>query len=152
MKVKRHLQSFNEHQENLNIPDVISSKIRVYFAHPVNTYDTILEKFFLEYFSKYNEFEIVNPNKPEHQEGYKKEGMEYFKKLVQSCDKLYAFSFGDNSIGAGIAKEMDWMYEKGGTVVFLPFFSKYEEQVVSNCDKQFKVLSVEETRAKLRSY
>lgn len=26
MKDKRHIQSFNEHQENLNISDVISSK------------------------------------------------------------------------------------------------------------------------------
>lgn len=130
----------------------ISGKIRVYFAHPINTYDTILEKFFLEHFSKYNDIEIVNPNKPEHQEGYKNGGMEYFKTLVQSCDKLYAFSFGDNTIGAGIAKEMDWMYEKGGTVLFLPFFSNVEEQVVTKCEKQFKVLSVEETRTKLKSY
>lgn len=31
-------------------------------------------------------------------------------------------------------------------------FSKYEEQTVAKCEKQFKVLSVDETRAKLRSY
>ena len=152
MKENKHIKSFNEHGENLNMSDVISSKTKVYFAHPINTYDTILEKFFLEYFSKYSDIEIVNPNGPEHQEGYKNEGMEYFKKLVQSCDKLYAFGFGDNTIGAGIAKEMDWMFEKGGTVIFLPFFSTYEEQTVSKCNRQFEVLSVEETRSKLRSY
>ncbi len=124
--------------------------VKIYFAHPIHTYNTILEEYFLEYFSQFQDIEIVNPNHPDHQKGYLDEGMEYFKKLVQGCDKLYAFGFGDNTIGAGIAKEMDWMYEKGGNVIFLPFFSKYEEQVVLKCNKQFKVLSIEETRKKLK--
>ena len=122
-------------------------KTRIYFAHPVNTYGTILEDYFLEYFSN-PDLEIVNPNSDIHQEGYKKFGMEYFKELVESCDKLYAIGFSDNSIGAGVAKEMDWMREKGGTVIFLPFFEKYEEMVVP-CENQFKVLTVEETRKRL---
>lgn len=123
-------------------------KTRIYFAHPINTYGTILEDYFLEYFSR-DHLEIVNPNQPIHQEGYEKEGMEYFKRLVQSCDKLYAIGFPDNTIGAGIAKEMNWMKEKGGVVLFLPFFTKYEEMVVP-CENQFKVLTVEETRQKLK--
>ena len=140
----------------LNILDTtgvenILGKKRIYFAHPINTYDTILETFFLDYFSKYkNDIIIVNPNSPEHRKGYGKEGMEYFKKLVLSCDELYAFGFGDNSIGAGIAKEMNWMFEKGGTVILLPFFSEYQELMVKDCAKQFNVLSVEETRNKLK--
>ena len=123
-------------------------KTRIYFAHPINTYGTILEDYFLEYFSR-DHLEIVNPNQPIHQEGYKKFGMDYFKNLVQSCDKLYAIGFPDNTIGAGIAKEMNWMKEKGGVVIFLPFFTKYEEMVVP-CENQFKVLTVEETRQKLK--
>ncbi len=126
------------------------NKIRIYFAHPINTYNTILETYFLEHFSQFPKVEIINPNSPEHQLGYSANGMEYFKELVQSCDKLYAFGFSDNSIGAGIAKEMNWMKEKGGIVVFLPFFSKYEEQVSDDCSKQFHVLSIEETRNKLK--
>jgi len=124
--------------------------MKIYFAHPINTYNTILEKFWLEAFSG-SGGEIINPNSKEHQKGYKLEGMDYFKKLVQSCDKLYAFGFGDNSIGAGIAKEMDWMFEKGGQVIFLPFFTQYEEQMVHSIN-QFKILTVEETREKLKSY
>ena len=122
-------------------------KKRIYFAHPINTYNTILEDYFIEHFKR-DDIEIVNPNHPDHQKGYQNEGMEYFKKLVQSCDKLYAFGFADNTIGAGIAKEMDWMREIGGLVVFLPFFTKWDEMVVP-CEKQFTVLSVEETRKKL---
>jgi hypothetical protein len=122
-------------------------KTRIYFAHPINTYGTILEDYFIEHFSNENT-EIVNPNHPIHQKGYQDEGMEYFKKIVQSCHKLYAFGFPDNTIGAGIAKEMNWMKEIGGLVVFLPFFSKWDEMVVT-CENQFNVLSVEETRKKL---
>ena len=129
------------------------TKKRVYFAHPKNTFNTILEKFALEHFSQWDdEIEIVNPNSPEHQEGYEREGMDYFKAVVQSCDELYAIGFGDNSIGAGIAKEMAWMKEIGGTVVLLPFFTEFQELVMSTPEAQFGVLSVEETRAKLKSY
>ena len=129
------------------------SKLRVYFAHPKNTFNTILEKFFLDHFSEFDEeIEIINPNSPEHREGYEREGMEYFKKVVQSCDKLYAFGFGDNSVGAGIAKEMNWMKEKGGRVLFMPFFSEWESLEMACAENQFQVLSVEETRAKLKFY
>lgn len=123
-------------------------KTKVYFAHPINTYNTILEKYFLEYLSKYPSYEVINPNSPHHEMGYKKEGMDYFKKLVLTCDKLYAFGFSDNSIGAGISKEMDWMREKGGTVLFVPFFTQLEEMFVPS-KNQFKVLNVEETRRRL---
>ena len=30
MKYNKHIQSFNEHQENLNIPDVMNSKLNLY--------------------------------------------------------------------------------------------------------------------------
>ncbi len=127
-------------------------KKKVYFAHPINTYDTILEKFALENFSvNHPNWEIVNPNAPEHQEGYKNGGMEYFKQVVLNCDKLVAIGFGDNSIGAGIAKEMNWMREKNGDVYFISLFTELDEMVVP-CENQFKVLSVDETRAKLKSY
>ena len=123
-------------------------KTKIYFAHPVSTYGTILEDYFLERFSL-NHLEIINPNQSIHQEGYRQEGMDYFKKLVQSCDKLYAIGFSDNNIGAGIAKEMNWMREKGGTVMFFPFFTEYQEMLVP-CENQIKVLNVEETREKLK--
>jgi hypothetical protein len=135
----------DEHEES------ILSKRRIYFAHPINTYNTILETFFLDYMKKYPDVFIVNPNSAEHEKQYKLKGMSYFKTLVRSCDKLIAFGFGDNSIGAGIAKEMDWMREKGGTVIFMPFFREWDEMVVP-CAKQFNVLSVEETREKLKQF
>jgi hypothetical protein len=127
-------------------------KKKVYFAHPICTYNTILEEYFLEYFAKSDDIEIINPNRQEHQEGCKKEGMEYFKALVQSCDCLYSFSFGDASVGAGIAKEMDWMKEKGGEIIFFPLFADFETMNTETAAEQFNVLSIEETREKLKSY
>lgn len=83
---------------------------------------------------------------------HQKDGMDHFKSVVQSCDQLVAFGFGDNSIGAGIAKEMNWMLEKGGKVIFLPFFNDWEELLMASAENQFTVLSVDDTRAKLKSY
>jgi hypothetical protein len=40
MKGKRHIQSFNEHQENLNISDVSDSKIIVGETYIIKEYDT----------------------------------------------------------------------------------------------------------------
>lgn len=128
-------------------------KERVYYAHPMCTYNTILEKFFIEYIQSCEPNTLlVNPNNPEHQEGYEREGMEYFKNLVKSCNALYAHGFGDNSIGAGVAKEMDWMKEMGKTVEFFPLFEHSTYQKKLNSSDEFRVLSIEETRAKLKSY
>lgn len=149
-----------ENFENISLPEefiniiqspIPTKKIRIYFAHPTSTYNTFIESDFINHFSKFNDvIEMVNPNSPEHQLGYKKEGMEYFKKIVQSCDRLYAFSFGDNTIGAGIAQEMDWMFEKGGPVIFFPFFLNGVELFSSSTP--FKSLTIEETKEKLRYY
>jgi len=129
-------------------------KYRVYFAHPMCTYNSIHEEYILEWFKQFPDVEVVNPNTPEHQEGCKTEGMSYFKPIVLSCDRLYAYGFGDNTIGAGVAQEMDWMQEKGGNVIFVSFHSgsTFERMVTETAAQQFKVLSVEETRAKLKSY
>lgn len=127
-------------------------KKKVYFAHPISTYNTILEEYFLEYFASDDSIEILNPNTPEHQKNCAIKGMDYFKDLVQSCDCLYSYSFGDKTIGAGIAKEMDWMKEKGGKVLFFSLFDKFEKMTTKTSAEQFKVLSVEETRIKLKSY
>ena len=40
-------------------------KTKIYFAHPINTYGTILEDYFLEHFSR-DHLEIVNPNQLIH--------------------------------------------------------------------------------------
>jgi hypothetical protein len=122
---------------------------KVYFAHPVSTYNTILEKMVIAHLERQGAHLLINPNTPEHQEGYKNEGMEYFKKIIEACDYVYVLPFPDDfSIGAGIAKEINWALEKGIKVVYLKPRFEHEEIFFL---RGYNVLTVEETRDKLKS-
>ena len=147
-----------------------NKKIRVYFAHPMDTYNTILEEYCIEelkrVFSKQSErmvsdkvavhieYEIVNPNTEEHQKGAKEGGMEYFKNIVLSCDEIVALPFPDETIGAGVGKELLWAEEAGMkcSVFGLHAYriNLTSKQTVSTF--HMPILSVEETRAKLKRH
>ena len=129
------------------------NKKRIYFAHPINTYNTILETWYFNKIFKpfLNEIEVINPNTEECQTGYAKYGMEYFKDLVQSCDSVYVLPFEDNSIGAGIHKEVVWAMEKNIPCIITKLNFDFEQiWRLDTLDQQVKILSVEETRAKLK--
>ncbi len=92
----------------------------LYFAHPVNTYNTDCEVQMLSLIQLYfPHYVIENPNQPHHQEGYKKwkkenenipgkSGMSYFFDIVlPACDAgTIALPFLDGKIGAGVAGEV----------------------------------------------
>lgn len=95
------------------------SKPTIYFAHPVWTYGTDTEAAIVEALSA--DYEVVNPNAPEHQAAYVEEGMGYFTSLVTDCDALAYLgefetdwpagsvstgSYGRATVGAGVAKEI----------------------------------------------
>jgi hypothetical protein len=68
---------------------------KLYFAHPVWTYNTADEAMALdELYRQCGEdglfagHDVLNPNAPEHQEGYRARGWQYFDDLVGSCDAL----------------------------------------------------------------
>jgi len=94
-------------------------KPRVYYAHPINIYNSPRERRDLEAL-EYMGFEVVNPNGPEHDAGYREEGMDYFYDLVGECDGIAFRAFADGNIPAGVAKEVNWMVVKGGFVIELP--------------------------------
>jgi len=80
---------------------------KLYFAHPLNTYDIPLEYKMLRLIKKsFPQFDIENPNQTRHQEGYKKGGMDYFYKIVINCFNVVAWPFLDGKVGAGVAGEM----------------------------------------------
>ena len=66
---------------------------RIYFGHPINTYNTALENELLQKISEaFPECEIENPNQKHHNEGYERwkkttgNGMDYyFKVVLLSC-------------------------------------------------------------------
>lgn len=92
---------------------------RIYYAHPLSLYDTPQEQRDVKLLHEGLGFEVVNPNKPEHQEGYKQYGMEYFVRLVKTCDALAFRAFPDGKIGAGIAGEIEAL-GPNKTVIELP--------------------------------
>lgn len=92
----------------------------LYFAHPVNSYDTPLEtaveKLITELLPGYS---IESPNQPHHQEAYEKwqtetaenrdvhSAMQYFFKVVQpTCVGSVALPFLDGKMGLGVAGEV----------------------------------------------
>jgi len=76
---------------------------KIYFAHPVWTYGTYFEEQVLEALAqdlRLSQYELVNPNGPEHQEGYKAKGWKYFEDLVDSCDAV-VYAVGDLPVWLG---------------------------------------------------
>lgn len=97
---------------------------RMYFAHPINTFDTNHETKSLELIKNYfPDGEIVNPNEPHHQLAYAewkkkyKEKMEqgmsyYFEIVLPSCHGCFALPFLDGKFGAGVAGEAGFFIER----------------------------------------
>lgn len=111
--------------------------MKIYYARPINLYDTAQDKRDIDLMIKLG-FKVVNPNKQELKERYKKEGMDVFLQAVIDCDCLAFRSFPDLSISAGVKKEIDKAIELEKPVIELP-------TILSS-----RVLSVEDTREYLK--
>src|SRR3989344_3214325 len=123
---------------------------KIYFAHPVNTYNRPIELKALELIAKtFPSLEIVNPNAPLHEAAYKKEGMAYFAKMVRETSAMVILPFDDGSIGAGIAKEALESLVQGSPVFYFepPSLSVRKLEGLSG----FVILTIEQTRVRLKS-
>jgi hypothetical protein len=93
---------------------------KIYFGHPVNTYNTPLEKSLLTYLQEsFPGCEIINPNSAEHDAGYKHyhqdraDGMAYFyAEVLPHCATGVFLPFGDGMWAAGCAGEANWFLAK----------------------------------------
>lgn len=145
MRIKR----FNENQESLE-----KIRNRIYFAHPINTYNTEYEKICISILEN-NNISFLNPGTPEQQAKFKiyreknDNYMKYFKNLVLSCDGVAYLPFRDGKIGAGIVYESKVSNKKGGIL--------YEIDINNNDIKQVDIhhilhnqLSIEETRRRIK--
>jgi len=93
--------------------------MRIYYAHPLDIYGTPQEKRDVGTLSALG-FEVVNPNAPEHDQGYKTGGMDYFVKLCVQCDGVAFRAFPDGRIPAGVQKEIATFAEAKKPVIELP--------------------------------
>jgi len=97
----------------------MSAKRIMYFGHPVNTYNTELEKILIAKIARrFPDRVIENPNQEKHQEGYdrwkKKTGNGmgyYFFEVLPYCDTGIYLPFRDGAWGAGVFAEAKFFYE-----------------------------------------
>lgn len=93
--------------------------MRVYYAHSIALYNTPQEK--RDHSTLFElGFTVTCPNTPYSDEGYKREGMEFFKKLIADCDCLAFRANPDMTINAGVAREIEWAQEMGKPVIEIP--------------------------------
>lgn len=125
----------------------------VYFAHPVNTFNTYLEEDALDVLEHvFPEFYIENPNTPEHQENYqawKEEfdsGMKYLYDVVlPHMHAGVAMPFEDGQFGKGVYKEAAFLYALGTPVFELSPDLHIAEFVLDDA----RCLSIEETQERV---
>ena len=127
-------------------PRIRIKKPTVYYAHCMALYGGNTERQDIKNLERMG-FKVDNPNSAKHKKivasmranrKTSKEIMDYFVKVVRKADGLAFRALPDGSISAGVHKEVQAMYIKGGFVIELPEY------------KSRKFLSVEETRAYLR--
>ncbi|MBI5004762.1 MAG: hypothetical protein HZC04_01070 [Candidatus Lloydbacteria bacterium] len=94
---------------------------RLYFGHPINTYNTTLEERLLRKISlSFPSWEIENPNQQHHQEQYERwkettgTGMNYFiKQVLPNCHGGIFLPFRDGAWPSGVFMEAKFIADKG---------------------------------------
>ena len=138
-------------------------KLSLYFAHPVNVFNTKLEKEMIDLIqvSFGDAFKIENPNQKHHQENYKKwkeawgNGMRYYFEIVlPQCYGCISMSFLDGKWGMGVAGEAEFYLKKNSPNWLIDVTKKNkvirsltpgEKKMVSEFNPKL-VLSIEKTR------
>ncbi len=99
-----------------------ATKRRMYFGHPINLYGTSLQaKLLITLQDAFQDWEIVNPDHPDHQKGYAEfakahpngSGMGYFfEKILPDCQAGTFLAFGDGKFGKGVYGEAEWLQQR----------------------------------------
>lgn len=127
---------------------------KLYFAHPMNTYNSTVEKKALKIISsRFPDYEVVNPNGKTHQEACRLTSMEYFKLLVDYSDIVVALPLMDGSWGAGVFYELQIASQRKKKVYEI--CGVYEKGLIPNIKDlnffELSPLSVSETRNRMKS-
>ena len=86
---------------------------KCYFAHPITEYGTAKQKKAIRLLKHWG-WDVLNPDSKIHQLAYKAaggKGMDYFVKLVKTCDVLAFMRFPNGAIGAGVGLEMKTAFD-----------------------------------------
>lgn len=126
----------------------------IYFAHPVNFYNTHLEKCLIERINLcFPQYNLENPNQKHHQENYKfwkektESGMKYYLDIVLPKMKAgIGLPFEDNMYGAGVFGELEFISNRGNPILEINHEGLIKR--IKRLDPTRK-LSVEETRKRV---
>jgi len=128
---------------------------RLYFGHPVNAYDTELEKSLLKTISDiFPQWHIENPNQKHHADGYKhyvdsgQRGMEYYyREVLPECHGGIFLPFRDGKFGAGVFGEAKFLADRK-----CPTWQITAAGIISKLDLRADLaLSVAETKSYIRT-
>lgn len=130
--------------------------MKVYYAHPMSWYDTFAETEDVVALEEAGH-EVLNPNDQFYSDQVtklRKQGkghmvMEPFMLAVKSCDAVAYRPFKDGRVGAGVAKEVLEGLALGLPIICLPF-TQPDEGGISHLFELEDVLTIEETRARIR--
>lgn len=150
-----------EHNTQLDSEGV--KNMKVYFAHPINTYNTEAESTIVMALEATG-YKVVNPNSQQCRSRVSDFRAEYNDKAISSpavmgyfvgvcdgCDGGIFWAFEDGKIGAGVAKEIKSFFDRDAPVLEV-MLAKDGETVQIEQVKEYpadRVLSVEETRARV---
>lgn len=134
---------------------------RIYFAHPINTYNTPLEQMLLEKIQHHlgDDVLVINPADVRHQEiivllkgryadpdEASQQIMNYFLIIAESCDGGVGLPFLDGKIGAGVYAELTGIAKDNNPLWLIT----HEGSLECVTDTSTLIgLSIEETRARI---
>ncbi len=127
---------------------------RIYFGHPVNTYNTDLERTLLEIITAtFPDYQVENPNQPHHQQGYQDwkrrtgSGMNYYYQLVlPKMDAGIFLPFSDGMWGAGVYNEALFLAERGKPIFDISWDGRLILPTILDPEKR---LSIDATRKRV---
>ena len=129
---------------------------KIYFGHPINTYDTDLEKkLLLQIHIAFPGLVLENPNQDHHQKGYRlwKElyghGMSYYyQEVLPKCVAGIFLPFRDGKWGAGVLGEAEILASLGR-----PIFEITNDGVIREINnlQDIPSLTIDETRQRIRT-
>lgn len=123
--------------------------MRIYFAHPISTYNTPQEKDWIKIIKNNlsEVYTIQNPNGEVHEDAYKQIGMIYFTEMAKSCDIGVFLPFNGGHFGMGVYREILAMADQGKDL-----YSISKEGIMHELDfKDITPLSINDTRKFVRN-
>ena len=143
-------------QEKISEIDICDELI-IYFARPINTYNTKYESLSIGTIKdKFPNSIIINPGEQSHQESFKgyvsnnpEEYMGYFKDLVNTCSIIVYLPFIDGKIGAGVRYEIFHLHKRFNEIYEINP-NDFSIRKVSMGYVDNNTLSIHETRQRIK--